>query len=90
MIGNLNVLRQVEIVKPVFPRQSGYDGVAEIREAREDGVESMRRQVCADGVRMSDIQKQGCHARKTEILDNPLGGIKGDVAEADLVLPAFR
>jgi hypothetical protein len=33
LIGDLDVFRQVEIMKPVLPCQSGYYGVAEIREA---------------------------------------------------------
>jgi hypothetical protein len=34
LIGDFDILRQVKIMKPVFPSQSGDNGVAEIREAR--------------------------------------------------------
>jgi hypothetical protein len=73
----------------MFPSQSGYNGVAEIREARQDRIESMRRQVCADGVGMSDVEEQGRHSRETEVFDEPLGGVEADVTETDLVVPAF-
>jgi hypothetical protein len=76
-------------MKPVFPSQSGDNGVAEIREAREDRIESMRRQICADGVGMSDIKEQGRDSRETKVLDEPLGGIEADVTETDLVVAAL-
>jgi hypothetical protein len=77
-------------VKPVFPSQSGYDGVAEIREARQNRIESMRLHVGADGVGMSDVEVQGCHSRETEVFDQPLAGVEADVTETDLIAPAFR
>jgi hypothetical protein len=73
----------------MFPSQSGYNGVAEIREARQDRIESMRRQIGADGVGMSDVEEQGCHPRETEIFDEPLGDVEVDVTETDLIVPAF-
>jgi hypothetical protein len=38
---------------------------------------------------MSDIEEQGCHARETEVLDEPLGGVEADVIETDLIVAAF-
>ena len=73
----------------MFPSQSGYNGVAEIREARQDRIESMRRQVGADGVGMSDVEEQGRHSRETEVFDEPFGGIEADVTEIDLIVPTF-
>jgi hypothetical protein len=56
-------------VKPVFPSQSGDNWVAEIRKARQDRIASMRRQICTDGIGMSDIEEQGRHSRKTKVFD---------------------
>ena len=89
LIGDLDVLRQVEIVKPVFTGQSGDNWVAEIGQARQNRIESMCRQVCADRVGVSDIEVQGCDSRETEILDKPLGSVEADVTERDFVVPAF-
>jgi hypothetical protein len=89
LICDLDVLRQVKIVKPVFPSQSGYNRVAEIREARQDRIESMRLHIGADGVGVSDVEGQGCHSRETEVFDEPLAGVEADVTETDLVIPAF-
>jgi hypothetical protein len=89
LICDLDVLRQVKIVKPVLPSQSGYNGVAKIREARQDRIESMRLQMGADGVGMSDVEEQGCRSRETEVFDDPLAGVEADVTETDLVVPAF-
>ena len=87
---NLDVLRQVKIVQPVFPSQSGYNGVAEIRKTRQDRIESMRLQVGGDGVRMTDVEEQGRHSRETEVFNEPLGGVEADVPKTDIVVPAFR
>ena len=38
LICDLDVFCQIKIVKPVFSSQSGYNGVAEIREARQDRI----------------------------------------------------
>ena len=56
-------------MKPVFPSQSSDNWVAEIREARQDRIASMHRQVGANGVGMSDVEKQGRHSRETEVFD---------------------
>jgi len=77
-------------MKLVFPGQSGYDGVAEIGKARQNRIELMRRDICADGVGMSAIEEEGCHTRETKVLDEPLGGVEADVTETDLVIAALR
>src|SRR5262245_57385148 len=77
-------------MKTVFPGQSGYNGVAEIGKARQNRIESMRRQVCANGVGMSDIEEHGCYSRETEVLDEPLGSVEANVTKTDLIVAAFR
>jgi hypothetical protein len=47
-------------------------------------------QVGADGIGMSDVEKEGSHPRETEVFDEPLGGVETDVSEGDLVVAAFR
>jgi hypothetical protein len=38
---------------------------------------------------MSTVEEQGRHSRETEVFDEPFGGIKADVTETDLIVPAF-
>jgi hypothetical protein len=38
---------------------------------------------------MSDIKEQRRNSRETKVLNEPLGGIKADVTETDLVVAAL-
>jgi hypothetical protein len=69
LIGHLDILRQVKIVKPVFPSQPSDNRVAEVWEARQDRSAWMHREVGTNGVGMPDIEKQGRHSRETEVFD---------------------
>jgi hypothetical protein len=44
----------------------------------------------ADGGGMPGVEKQGSHARETEVLDKPLRSIETDITKTDFVVPAFR
>jgi hypothetical protein len=90
LIGDLDVLCQVKIVKPVLPSQSGHNGIAEIWKARQDCIKSIRLQMGTDGGGMPGVEKHGSHSRETEVFDKPLRSIEADVTKTDLVVSAFR
>jgi len=39
---------------------------------------------------MPDIEKQGRDSRETEFIHKPLGGIKADIPQRDLILTVLR
>src|SRR5206468_976950 len=57
LLGDLDVLREVEVVQLMFQREASDRGITKVWEAGEHRLKSVRGQIGTDGVSVSNVEQ---------------------------------
>jgi hypothetical protein len=70
----------------VSQREPGYGGVTIIGETGDDRIDRMDGEVCADGIRMPDIEETRNHSLKPQLSNKVFGSLQVHITQMDLVV----
>ena len=85
LIGDLDVLRQIEIVAAVLQGQRGNGRIAKVGQARDDRIDRMRAQIGCDCFPFPHVEHGRCDAGKPKVFHQMLRGVERHIPQMDVV-----